>query len=759
MDQDKADIVEAAKQATIDGITVVPVREDGSKRPDLTAWAEYQTRKPTRDELRGWFGQYERTGLGWLTGAASGNLECIDFDDVAAFDEFVELASKLDADPVIRLLSSYRERTPKGLHLFYRCAAVEGNQKLARAEDGTVRIETRGEGGFVVVAPSYGGVHPSGEPYVAETFQAGAIADLTPDEREVVLGLARSLDRGIRLDPVPEQASGPAAADGTRPGDLFNGRATWAQVLEPAGWRHVHHRSGEDYWRRPHARTDGIDATSNYNGSDLLYVFSTSGAPFEPERGYSKFSAYALLQHAGDYQAAARDLAAQGYAEHVETDFGSELRLVANEQRTTNVRKVSAGRSDDYQFRHGWPDGHFVSRYIAYCSARTDAAHEYHEAAALALLAAVTPNVRTFLDPWPDGIATNLYFLLLGGTTSARKSTSLSFARRMLSQVCPSAILAERMTPEALVEQLAGRPRSGSMLVGDEFGEALSTILKSGSYMAAMRELILTLYSATRYKYVRRSKRDKSGEQHSDFDDVVSPHLTVLTASTGAIFETLSSRDVQTGLVPRFAIVYPTSQPPRRPIYERAGGDGFEEAWLVEYLQRLHLWSSQSTQSGHDIEASWSQEALYLADEASESVESSTDEITQRIGPMAVKIAMLSSLGDDVPAVQRLSVERRDAQQASRVAKRLAEAALRFQDEIGGLSADQRKTEQTIERVTRILRERGGTVTRSEAGRTLKMTARQLDEIEATMADRGIIRVMQQEPDGRGRPAKVWGLQ
>jgi hypothetical protein len=38
-------------------------------------------------------------------------------------------------------------------------------------------------------------------------------------------------------------------------------------------------------------------------------------AVFEPGRGYSKFSAYALLNHAGDFSAAAADLAAQGYGE------------------------------------------------------------------------------------------------------------------------------------------------------------------------------------------------------------------------------------------------------------------------------------------------------------------------------------------------------------------------------------------------------------------------------------------------------------
>jgi len=755
MDEQQIAVVEAAKQATIDGITVVPVREDGSKRPDLTAWAEYQTRKPTRDELRGWFGEYERTGLGWLTGATSGNLECIDFDDVAAFDEFVELASKLDAEPVIRLLASYRERTPRGVHLFYRCAAIEGNQKLARAEDGTVRIETRGEGGFVVVAPSYGGVHPSGEPYVAQDpFQAGAIAELTPDEREVVLGLARSLDRGFRLEQAPDQASGPAAADGTRPGDLFNGRATWAQVLEPAGWRRVHHRNGEDYWRRPHARTDGIDATSNYAGSDLLYVFSTSGAPFEPERGYSKFSAYALLNHGGDWQAAARDLAAQGYAETVEpaTDFGSDIRLAA----TVGEKPLepASGRSASYKFRHGWPAGHFVTRYIEYASKRTDAAHEYHEAAALALLSACVPGVRANLPAWPGGLAANMYFLLLGGTTASRKSTSLGIAKRMIRRLNPTAVLPERMTPEAMIEVMAGRPNDTSMLVGDEFGESLSVILAGNNYMSGLREILLELYQEREYSYVRRSKRDKSGEQRADADRVVDPHLVVLTASTGAIFESLSSRDVQTGLLPRFAIIYPTAMPERRSVFDGIADDD-ADAQLVDYLERLYLWSRRS--GGAEIV--WPDEAREIIDQEQARIEDGGKEITQRISTMALKLAMLSALGDGVPTVGRVVVEARDARQAVSVARRYEEAALRFLDEIGGLTAEQRKTEQAIERVTRILRERGGTVTRSEAGRTLKMTARQLDELEATMADRGIIRVLQHEPDGRGRPAKVWGMQ
>jgi hypothetical protein len=42
-------------------------------------------------------------------------------------------------------------------------------------------------------------------------------------------------------------------------------------------------------------------------------VFSSNAWPFEPQTAYSKFAAYALLEHHGDFRAAARLLALKGY--------------------------------------------------------------------------------------------------------------------------------------------------------------------------------------------------------------------------------------------------------------------------------------------------------------------------------------------------------------------------------------------------------------------------------------------------------------
>jgi putative DNA primase/helicase len=60
------------------GLSIIPVRTDGSKAPALP-WKAYQSRLPTEAELREWFG-HPGYGLAIVCGAISDNLEIIDFD-------------------------------------------------------------------------------------------------------------------------------------------------------------------------------------------------------------------------------------------------------------------------------------------------------------------------------------------------------------------------------------------------------------------------------------------------------------------------------------------------------------------------------------------------------------------------------------------------------------------------------------------------------------------------------------------------------
>jgi hypothetical protein len=89
---------------------------------------------------------------------------------------------------------------------------------------------------------------------------------------------------------------------GNRPGDIYNQRATWAEILEPLGWSCVADYGDVKHWCRP-GKSDAISATTGFCSTDCrpdcFYIFSTSDEiePFTPNRSYSKFEAYGLIHH------------------------------------------------------------------------------------------------------------------------------------------------------------------------------------------------------------------------------------------------------------------------------------------------------------------------------------------------------------------------------------------------------------------------------------------------------------------------------
>ena len=140
---------------------------------------------------------------------------------------------------------------------------------------------------------------------------------MTPYEQ--LIAAAEALDCMPAEEPPPyvspSGGNGNGHALGERPGDLFNARSTWAEVLEPHGWTLVLRRGEQGYWRRPgkEGRTWSATTGPRPHGGDLLHVFTSSAAPFDPDKNYTKFTAYVLLNHGGDYRQAARALLDLGY--------------------------------------------------------------------------------------------------------------------------------------------------------------------------------------------------------------------------------------------------------------------------------------------------------------------------------------------------------------------------------------------------------------------------------------------------------------
>ncbi|HEX5270239.1 MAG TPA: bifunctional DNA primase/polymerase [Gemmataceae bacterium] len=329
-------VLQHARDYLAAGISVIPVRLDGSKRP-LGEWAVYQERLATDDELRQWFGREEPYGIGTVCGRVSGHLELIDIDRGSLFPAWCQLVEAQAPGLVGRLCRVDTPRDPAGYHLRYRCLDVEvpGNTKLAQ-EPGppdpktgkptrVTLIETRGEGGQGLAPGGNPKAHPSGRPYAhGGGPPLTALPVLTAAEREILLAAARSFDR---LTAAGAGAKTSHARDGRlRPGDDYNARGPcWEDILTPHGWEAAHRRGEVTYWRRPGKEGHGWSATTGYckgqDGSDLLAVFSSNADPFPGPSGaspcscHSKFGAYALLEHGGDFKAATKALASQGYGE------------------------------------------------------------------------------------------------------------------------------------------------------------------------------------------------------------------------------------------------------------------------------------------------------------------------------------------------------------------------------------------------------------------------------------------------------------
>ncbi len=406
-----------------------------------------------------------------------------------------------------------------------------------------------------------------------------------------------------------------------------------------------------------------------------------------------------------------------------------------------------------YHFETPFPPGHFVRDYMDYAAERTDASHAYHEAAGLALLALATPNVRAHLAPYPHGLPANLYLLIVGDSTRSRKSTAISLATDIAGAAIPGCRIPDAFSPEAFAETLAARPKDSTLWAPDEFGETLLK-LRTSKYMAGLTGLLLTLYAGNNYEVRRHSKRVKGGGSEEDTDRIEQPNLSILGATTPAVFETLTEADVLSGLLPRFAVINPTTKPPRKPFYAVADGTETRRNQLVTRLRTIY---NAAKDRSHTVQ--FEHGALEVLDAFAETLEESTEvneaarTMQQRLSAMAVKVAMLSAAGwtEGVTTAVPLRVAIQDAEMAVVIVKRWADDAKAFAERVG---ATQFETKLT--KCLRLVQEHQ-LIPRNDIARAVHCPKRLMDEIEETLLDRELIKLATQKTD-HGPDKLLWVL-
>jgi hypothetical protein len=286
----------------------------------------------TVDQIAAYVRNGKADGIGVICGRVSGGVIMLEAEGRAR-----DLMPKVKEAAVAagclhllkRLAAGCVDESPSGgLHFYLRSAdgIGPGNTVLAArpnpgAEKGReVLFETRGQGGWSVVAPSAGRTHKSGKPYRFLRGGPATIPTFTQDEITLLFDVFRAVDEMPKVEPAASLAADVQRRDRPAgdilPGDDFNERASWEEIL--TGWKRGQTTGDRQHWIRP-GKDHGTSATTT---GGVLYVFSSStGLP--GEKGLSKFATYAHLNHGGDFAAAARELWNSGYgSRHDDGDGG-----------------------------------------------------------------------------------------------------------------------------------------------------------------------------------------------------------------------------------------------------------------------------------------------------------------------------------------------------------------------------------------------------------------------------------------------------
>ncbi len=568
-------LASAAKRYHDAGLCVLPARR-AEKRPAVGAWKQYQKRLPTAPELDAWLAN-NPDAICILCGVASRNAETIDFD---GNDElFWRWWERIPAHIRDRLVV---ETTPSGgVHVVYLClVAICGNLKLAqrKVDDKIVTlIETRGEGGLFLCAPTPGYALIQGEftdlpvltaaerdillqaawelneyvpPVVDGPRGATTMANVSQMSASSATADQLSAENGPGCDGAADNGHG-AAHQADRPGDDFNRRGDVRDVLHRHGWVQAGGSGDNEYWRRP-GKTSGWSATLK---DGVFYVFSSSAAPFEPNRAYSPFSVLAQLEHGGDFEQAARTLRSSGYGGDTppETLPGVDISgIVTAAEQTGIITGTTAVDVDGIADPGPIPEHLFhVPGFVTQLMEFTLANAPYPNVG-LAFCGAMALQSylcgRKVCDS--GDLRPNIYLLAL-----ASSGTGKDFPRkvnaRVLFETGQVAALGDKFASgEGIQDALA---RTNAMLFqNDEMDGVLRQInLDRENKRESIPNILLTLYTSANDVYPLRVKAGQKEAGHID-----QPHLTLFgTATPQYFYESLSQRMLTNGFFARMIIV------------------------------------------------------------------------------------------------------------------------------------------------------------------------------------------------------------
>lgn len=343
-------------------------------------------------------------GVGLVCGKLSGNIEVLDFDlkhDVSGtiFNEYQKAVADLDPN----LLSKMVVQTTMngGFHFIYRCDDVGPSMKLANrlatedekrltyeksfqaileketaenaakgiiisqedlyrkvyekairvAAQNPVVIETRGERGQVVVAPTPG--------YQFVYGDLSKIQKISTMERSILMDVARTFNEVI--DPVEKHTRNSYVprkkTKGLTPWEDYNSRGDVVQLLLDHGWSYVYTRGSKVMLKRP--GDTKAKSSGNYDESNNWFSVFSSSTEFIPNKAYKPSEVFAVLECGNDWSVVAKRLSEMGFGDKDEDSTPPRLEVKSIIDTADDDLSFLSTKDEEKKYLDSWINGTF----------------------------------------------------------------------------------------------------------------------------------------------------------------------------------------------------------------------------------------------------------------------------------------------------------------------------------------------------------------------------------------------------------------
>ena len=378
----------------------------------------------------------------------------------------------------------------------------------------------------------------------------------------------------------------------------------------------------------------------------------------------------------------------------------------------------------------------FPGRFIEYAAKRTDAPIEFLEGVGIAILSVVVGR-KAKLRLTTGAIVPVMWIMLVADSTRLRKSTAIDLGTDLIKASGLDVLSPDDFSPQRFVTLMSERNGRPTLFRRDEFGGFYEGLNKL-EHQAGGKQVLIAFHDGRDYRRELQGHMGKDREtgeviRKPEVIEVKEPFLSILAGTQRDLFLSLApSGEIYSGFLPRFSYIVPKPQRQRRDVglldseIDRLRGN------LAAELQDLEKLSARDMYLADHVLQRWNQYGADLEDEAERAPQPTiAAPVFDRHSNMALRLALLFAYCDCETVTMQHMIA------GIETAERLRVQSYELLSAIGPT-----REEKMLQRVTDLVGRKPG-IMRRDIMSSLRLTARQMDDADKTLTQRGWIRADQ----------------